>query len=90
MLTMLTLGAFSSIASELVMWLNKKLSNTALSGDGAFILAAVVAIIIATAQVLSTGGSLTNYRLLWGTFAQIWAVSQVVFLIVVQRLNLTV
>jgi hypothetical protein len=88
------LGIVSSVATEVITWLNKKWSGTVLQGEGAFIFSAVVSLVIAVFQVLSSStlpafswASLAQF----GTvFSQIWVVSQVVFLGVVQTLKLDV
>lgn len=86
MLTIL-LGIASSLATESVTWLNARLSGTVLKGDGAFLLAGTIALIISTAKFFLAGGSLSD----WATdFSTIWASSQVFFLAVMQTLNLDV
>ena len=90
MLTTLTIGVFASIAAELITWVNKKLSGTVLQGDGAFLLAATVALVGGAIKVYSTGVPLTDINALWASFTQVWAISTAFFLIVVQTLGLDV
>jgi hypothetical protein len=90
MLTTISLGVLSSLVAEVITWINKKLSGTVLKGDGAFLLAAFVALIGGAFQVWHAGIPLTNLDALWVSFVQIWAVSQVFFLGVVQMFGLDV
>lgn len=82
-LSTFVLGFVSSLVTELLTWLNKKLSGTVLSGDAAWILSALVAIGIATFKILHSGAPTS-----WATFstqcATIWSLSQVYFMAVVQ------
>ena len=89
MLTTLSLGVLASVATEAVTWINKKLSGTVLKGNGAFLLAAVVALIGGAFQVWQSGVPFA-WGSLYTSFAQIWVISQGFFLIVVQTLNLDV
>lgn len=91
MLTTLVLGAASSLAAELITWLNKKLSGTVLKGDAAWILAAAVSIIAACAKVFwLDGGIPADLPTFLTDLATIWAISQVFFLWVVQRFDIDV
>lgn len=90
MLTVLSLGILSSVVSEFVTWLNSKLSGTVLKGDGAFFLASGIALIGGTFKVWHAGVPLTDFGALWVSFTQIWAVSQVFFMVVVQTFHLDV
>lgn len=90
MLTTLTIGVLASVAAEIITWINKKLTGTLLQGDGAFLLAAGVALIGGAIKVYSTGVPLTDLGALWASFTQVWAVSTVFFLGVVQVLGLDV
>lgn len=90
MLTTIGLGILASLASEAITWLNSKLSGTVLKGDGAFLLAAFIALIGAGFKVWYSGIPLNNLRLLWDSFAQVWVISQVFFIAVVQALNIDV
>ncbi len=90
MLTTLTIGVLASIASEVITWINKKLTGTVLQGDGAFLLAAGVALVGAALKVYSSGVPLTDVATLWASFTQVWAVSTVFFMAIVQTLGLDV
>jgi hypothetical protein len=90
MFSVLTLGVLSSVATELVTWINKKLSGTVLKGNGAFLLAGAVAIVGAAIKVFATGVPLNDWGGITTAFAQVWTVSQVFFLVVVQTLGLDV
>lgn len=90
MLTTLALGVLSSLVAEFVSWLNKKLSGTPLHGDGAFLFAAFTALVISSVQVWHSGIPLTDLTAVWVYFTQVWAVSQVVFLGVIQLFKLDV
>lgn len=87
MLTII-LGIATSIAAELVTWLNKKLDGTVLKGDAAFFIAAVVAFIAAAVKLFLVPN--VSFQDFLTGFAQIWAVSQGFFLIVIQLFGLDV
>lgn len=93
MLTIL-LGILSSVAAEVVTALNERLKNTVLKGDGAFLLAfGMAAVGAAIKEVMLPGfqiSDLTNMTKLAADFSEIFAVSQVYFLLVMQKLNLDV
>lgn len=89
MLSTVLLGIASSIASEVITWINKKLSGTVLVGDGAWLLSAAVAIILATAKVLMSGIP-TDWVSFTTECAMIWATSQVFFIWIVQQFNVDV
>lgn len=84
----LLLGVLASVATEVVTWVDAKLSGTVLKGDGALILSAVVALVLAGIKVFS--GTSFSYSNLGAEFAQVWATAQVFFVAVVQSLNLDV
>ena len=90
MLITIGTGVLASIIAEVITWLNQKLSGTVLKGDGAFLLATVVALICGFVKVWSSGVPFTNITNLWVTFAQVWTASQAFFVIIVQTFNLDV
>ena len=90
MLTTLSLGVLASVAAEVITWINKKLTGTVLQGDGAFLLAAGVALVGGVFKVYTSGTPVTDLGSLWTSFAQVWAVSQVFFLVVVQTFGFDV
>ncbi len=90
MLTILTLGVLSSIVAELVTWLNAKLSGTVLKGKAAFLFALIVALLGGAFQVWHNGIPLNDWGALYTSFSQIWAVSQVFFIFIVQQFGLDV
>lgn len=93
MLTIL-FGIISSIAAEIVTALNKKLQGTVLQGDAAFLIAFGMALPAAVLkEILAPGfvwSDLTNYAKLMTDFSEVFTVSQVYFLFIVQKLNLDV
>lgn len=88
LLTIAILGIAASLATEIITWINAKLSGTVLQGKGAFILSIVVALIGATASVYVKGDF--SWSELSATGAQIWAVSQLYFVLIAQWLGLEV
>ena len=90
MLTTVGLGILASLASEAVTWLNQKFSGTVLKGDAAFVLALVVSLIGATGEVFLAPGFSFTWATLAKSFAEIWTVAQVFFVLVVQTLGLDV
>lgn len=93
MLTIL-FGIISSIAAEIVTALNKKLQGTVLQGDAAFLIAFGMALPAAVLkEILAPGfvwSDLMNYAKLMTDFSEVFTVSQVYFLLIVQKLNLDV
>lgn len=83
------LGLVSTIATEVLTWVNKKLSGTVLVGKGAWLLSAIIAILIASVKVLHSGLP-TNWQVFSTECATIWALSQIYFTFVIQYLNLDV
>ncbi len=90
MLTTLSLGVLASIAAEIVVWLNKKLTSTVLKGKAAFLLATVVALVGAGFKVAYTGIPVTDWVSLGTAFAKVWTVAQLFFVLIVETLKLDV
>lgn len=88
MLLTILIGIGASVVTELITWINKLLSGTVLKGDGAFMLAALVAFVGATVKIylIPTVG----FQEFLASFASIWAVSQVIFLGFIQLFDLDV
>jgi hypothetical protein len=93
MLTIL-LGILSSTFAEVITAINKRLQGTLLQGDGAFLVAFGLALpAAALKEVLMPGfewQTLLSWPTLVSNFTEIFAVSQVYFLFVAQKLNLDV
>lgn len=93
MLTIL-LGILSSVATEVVTAINARLQNTVLKDDGAFLLAFGMAVPAAIIKEIVAPGfvwhDLTNFHHLYASFGEVFAVSQVYFVFVAQKLNLDV
>lgn len=87
MLTII-IGIASSIVAEAITWGNKRLSGTVLQGDAAFILASAVALAGAAIEIYVVPTA--TYQVFLTHWAQIWAVSQVWFLGVIQLFGLNV
>ena len=88
------MGILSSVVAEIITAINKKLQGTVLQGDAAFLVAFVIAFIGAVGAMIMTPGfqwsSLTNLSQIGATFGGVFTVSQVYFLMVMQKLNLDV
>lgn len=86
------LGILSSVATEVVTAINAKLEGTVLKGDGAFILSFGIALPAAIVKEFMMPGfdfhMLLNYQQLAANFSEIFAISQVYFLFVAQKLGL--
>lgn len=93
MLITALLGIASSLVTELIAWVNKKLSGTALQGDGALILSILLAFGGGFARLLMTGVPLNDIWD-WSTFVSVSATvfgwSQVYFQTISRWLNLRV
>lgn len=92
MVVTIILGIVSSLFTELVTALNAKLKNTVLKGDAAFLLAFAVAFIFAAVKtILFTPGFVWNdWPTLATEFGAIFTVSQVYFILIMQKLNIDV
>lgn len=88
MLTTVLLGIGASIFTEIVTFLNKKFNRTVFNGNGAFILAALIALIFALVKqyVVPT----VAWETFVSQFTMIWASSQVFFIAILQAFNLDV
>jgi len=89
----ISLGVLSSVATELIVWLNQKLQGTVLQGKASFLLATVVSVVIACVKVFYVDGvpfAIGNYTTMAPIFAQVFAASQIFFVLVVKNLNLDV
>ena len=88
------LGILTSYIAELVTAINKRLQNTLLKGDGAFLVALAISFVGAVVSEITAPGfkiaTLTNWQALTATFTEVFAVSQVYFMFVVKKLNLDV
>ncbi len=91
MLTLATIGVLSSLATEIVTWLNKKFAGTVFQGDGAFALSGVIAVIASAIEVATTGGfTAWTFSGMYVYAGSVWATSQVFYAVIMRQLNLTV
>lgn len=85
------LGIASSIVTELVTWLNKVTTGTVLQGKGAFIVSLFLAFVGAAFRIGFTQSLSFGDWHAWATIgSQIWAVSQVYFVLIAQTFGLEV
>lgn len=88
------LGIAASLFTEVATAINKVLNNTVLKGDGAFGLAFGMAFIAAIIKEMMmpgfTFGELTNLVQLGQFFSETFAISQIFFLMIYQRLGLDI
>lgn len=87
------LGIASVLFTEVATAINVKLDNTVLKGDGAFLLSAIIAFIIAGFEVaFTTGVSFSDLPTFFSSVAvygsQVWTLSQIIFVGVYQKLGL--
>ncbi len=87
MLTIL-IGIASSIAAEIITWINSKLSGTVLKGDGALVFAVVIAFIGAVVKIYLVPNS--SFHEVLTSASEIWAVSQIFFFGVIRLLGLDI
>ncbi len=91
MWTTIALGVASSIAAEVIVWLNKKFNGTVLQGLGAFVLATFIAFVGAMVKIaFQTNVTSIDWATLASYFSQVFTVSQVWFYVIVQKLGLDV
>ncbi len=89
LLAIAILGILASIATEAITWLNAKLSGTVLKGKAAFILAIFVSLAAAFMKEVVSAGA-PNLSHLGIYFSQVFAASQVFFVLIVEWLGLDV
>ena len=80
MTTTVLLGLIAPFLTELVTAFNKKLTGTLLAGDAAYILSAIVAVVLAIGQVVFmptfSFSSLASWGALLTTASVVWTLSQ--------------
>lgn len=93
-MTLILLGIVSSVVAEIVTAINKKLSGTVLKGDAAFLLVFAISFVGAFVKEITMPGftwaMLGDWQTLATTFGEIFTVSQVYFMFIMQKLNLDV
>lgn len=89
------LGIASSLVSEIITWLNQKLTGTFLEGNGAFLVALLIAFVGATikyfyvdANPLPASYNFATLKDMFPAFAQVWTISQIYFIIIAKNLNI--
>jgi len=97
MFTTIALGVLSSTLAEGVTALNKRLQGTVLAGDAAFLIATGIAFLGGIAKVFWHDGNplpavtdFKSWQLLAPAFTEIWTISQMYFMLVTSKLNLSV
>lgn len=97
MITTILLGIVTSLAVDLVSWMNKKLEGTVLRGNAAFVISLVAGLVGGSVKVfwfdgqpLPSFADLTSWGAVTAAFAQVWVVSQVYFIIVMKKLGVRV
>ena len=91
MLISILLGIATSLATELVRWIDKKLVGTPAEGRGAFLLAFALAFLASALKVLvfdRMPGIALVLRSSWHTVTIIFTVSQVYFHLIAKPLGL--
>jgi len=79
-------GIGSSLLTEAITWVNKKLSNTLLRGRGSFIVIFVISFVAAWIHQ----GNFSNWKDLYLQASQIFAVSQVWFVLIATKAGIEV
>lgn len=93
MITIILLGIVSSYLAELITWINKKLENTHLKGDGAFIVSLLAGLVGGSVKVFyfdHVAFDLHNLTALGASFSEVWTISQVYFLFIIKKFSLDV
>ncbi len=72
------LGIGSSLFTEAVTWLNKKLRNTVFKGNGAYILSILISIVLASISTVWEG-NIQSVKDFVSSFGMIWATSQIFY-----------
>ena len=97
MIITILLGILSSTVAELVSYLNVKLENTPLRGTAAFLMALLMAFIGGAIKIFYIDAvpfpslhDFTAWKAIYPAFAQVWTVSQIYFILVVEKLGLDV
>ena len=85
------LGIGVSLFSELVTWLNKKLTGTVIQGDAAFIIVLVLSIVVAVVKTVVLPLLPSSYMVSMGLlFAEVFASSQIFFKLFSSKVGLVV
>ena len=93
MLTTILIGIVTSVYTELVKYVDKKLVGTFFDGLGAFLFTLFIATIAALVKVLVIDqypGAEGLLHQLWTTLAQVWFVAQLYFHAIAKTFNLRV
>lgn len=84
-------GIASSLATEVVTWLNKAWTDTVLHGRGAFFLSLVIALLVAAGKLLFVDHvGVGSWEELISFTSQVWTISQIWFVLIATRLGLDV
>lgn len=93
MIGTILIGIASSYLAEFVTWINQKLQNTLLKGDGAFLLSLFAALVGGAVKVFyfdHVAFDLHNLTAITASFTEIWTISQVYFLFIMKKFSLDV
>lgn len=90
MLLTVIFGIASSLLTELATWANKKLDNTPLQGDGAFLVVLAISFVGAFVKMVLVDHVAFDWTNLTQTGSQIFAVAEVYFMLFATKLGLTV
>lgn len=77
-------GIGASFLTEIISWVNNKLSNTTLKGMGAQLTIFAISLIGALIKILVAGNLDFDFKTIGELFSQIYATSQVYFLAIGQ------
>jgi hypothetical protein len=85
-MTPILLGLLSSVVTSAVKWVNDKLSNTALQGEGAQILAVLVSLVGSAGYMAYNHQlDLSNYKTAIYTFTAMYATADIYYKFFVER-----
>lgn len=84
------LGVATSLLTDLIKYVNNKLRNTALAGDGAFLVLGVVSIVVGSVKVFYVDGTEFSWGNLASSIGSIFAVANVYFTLIAKKLGINV
>lgn len=94
MVTIILLGILTSVISEAVTALNKKLQGTVLQGNAAFLITFVIAFLGAFIKEVTAPGftwsQFGDYNAIATTLGEVFTISQLYFVLIVKKLGLDV
>ena len=79
-----------SESQKIISAINKKLQGTTIEGQAGFILSISLALIVAAIKIFFIDHQVINWNNFGSVFSEVWAMSQIYFKLITQKLNLNI